>query len=259
MKHAVHIRGGRDVERHTLLHEERVRPDRETTFPGPVENEAEIFVANRGLVYGWFRRHWHGIPPRCRRWLDMEDLHQWGFWGLLRAIRGHDPEKGKLSTHAWFWIRAYVHRGFRMHVTGRPGVSCTNYMKALRFVSMDYEMTDDERHVLKNLIGDPKSDPVMDMEIREETSQFQSALESLDDRSRAMLERRIEGETLEEVAVDYGLSRERIRQITSKAMVVLAKRLGTKSINAAAWMQMEINKIVVDDHRARRSKGRVER
>ena len=85
---------------------------------------------------------------------------------------------------------------------------------------------DDDRFAPISYLPDPHAEPSEVLE-QEETARLQDeglkdALGSLDDRSRAIVQRRwlTEGDsaTLHELAAEYGVSAERIRQIEAKAM-----------------------------------------
>src|SRR5437868_4726371 len=62
-----------------------------------------------GLVHGYLRRR------GCAQWLvsstvDYDDLAQVGLLALVRARESWDAAKGAWSTHATYFIRAYVGR-----------------------------------------------------------------------------------------------------------------------------------------------------
>ncbi len=40
------------------------------------------------------------------------DLIQWGMQGLIHAVDKYEPQKAKLTTYAYWWIRAYISRGY---------------------------------------------------------------------------------------------------------------------------------------------------
>lgn len=48
------------------------------------------------------------FKPRTKE--ELDDLVQIGTMGLLKAIRKHDPAKGKLTTIAWGYIRWEIMR-----------------------------------------------------------------------------------------------------------------------------------------------------
>ncbi len=97
-------------------------------------------------------------------------------------------------------------------------------------VSLEPTTDDDEDHYapIAYLAAESSSEPSMQIERKEydrlQDEGLRTALEKLDERSRAIIRRRWlveEGEeaaTLHELAAEYGVSAERIRQIEAKAM-----------------------------------------
>ena len=97
-------------------------------------------------------------------------------------------------------------------------------------VSLEPTVEDDEDHYapIAYLAADNSAEPSMQMERKEydrlQDEGLRNALARLDDRSRTIIQRRWlveEGEeaaTLHELAAEYGVSAERIRQIEAKAM-----------------------------------------
>lgn len=66
--------------------------------------EDEFVRRNVGLVYKYSRRF-------IGRGLDLDDVQQAGFVGLLTAVRKFDPDRGfKFSTMATWWIRQGMQR-----------------------------------------------------------------------------------------------------------------------------------------------------
>jgi RNA polymerase sigma-B factor len=67
-------------------------------------NEALLVQQNTGLVVKLAR----SFRPRTKE--ELDDLVQIGTIGLIKAIRKHDPAKGKLTTIAWGYIRWEIMR-----------------------------------------------------------------------------------------------------------------------------------------------------
>ena len=101
-----------------------------------------------------------------------------------------------------------------------------------RDLSFDPYPEDDEDFAPATYLPSPNSDPALAVE-RDDTDsdahdRLNAALEQLDDRSRDILARRWLAEdkaTLHELAAEYGVSAERIRQIEANALTKLKKRL----------------------------------
>ena len=62
-------------------------------------------------------------------------------------------------------------------------------------------------------------------------SYLREFLESLEENQRVMLCRRINGDTLEQIASDNGITRERVRQITGKLMKLMKQSYAAKTGN----------------------------
>ena len=101
-----------------------------------------------------------------------------------------------------------------------------------RDLSFDPDPTDDEDYAPAAYLPSPNSDPALAVE-RVDTDtrdheRLATALAKLDERSRSILERRWLAEekaTLHELAAEYGVSAERIRQIEANAIGKLKKQL----------------------------------
>lgn len=197
----------------------------------------------------------------CGRGLEMSDLVQEGCLGLLRGIEKWDPNMGwKLSTYATWWIRqsisraladkgteiripvhmmekinqAYAtQRGLEDKLGRKPsGAELANALNIdgptlTRILKSKKDMIDitaldlgstwdvmDDSAILYAMQGDMKA-------------QIDSVLDSLEDREAEIVRLRFgigggEELTLEEVGKEFGVTRERIRQIEKKALMKLA-------------------------------------
>jgi RNA polymerase sigma-32 factor len=101
-----------------------------------------------------------------------------------------------------------------------------------RDVSFDPDPEEDETFAPATYLPSPNSDPAhaveRDNSDANDHDRLAGALEKLDDRSRSILSRRWLAEskaTLHELATEYGVSAERIRQIEANAMAKLKKQL----------------------------------
>ncbi len=101
-----------------------------------------------------------------------------------------------------------------------------------RDVSFDPDPEDDETFAPATYLPSPNSDPAHSVERdnsdTNDHDRLTAALAKLDDRSRSILSRRWLAEskaTLHELAAEYGVSAERIRQIEANAIAKLKKQL----------------------------------
>ena len=105
-------------------------------------------------------------------------------------------------------------------------------------ISLEPSVDDDEdRYAPIAWLADSNNEPVAQLERRErdrmQSEGLQSALAGLDPRSRDIVRRRwlveegVDAATLHELAAEYGVSAERIRQIEAKALQKMKGLLGT--------------------------------
>lgn len=92
----------------------------------------ELLADNRGLVYKLARRYAYIDTA-----VDMDDLTQAGFIGLIEAEQTYDPTKGK----SWAgWAAYYIRREMRE----ATGINSTRERAHLRAVSLDEPISDDD-------------------------------------------------------------------------------------------------------------------
>lgn len=213
-----------------------------------------MLVSNLRLVYHWAVRH-------QGRGLELDDLVQEGTLGLVRAVQKFDYATGyKFSTYATWWIKQALGRAVAdqgrtvrlpVHVWERvvkvrrvqadSGADLDDReLRSLIAATLDMDVEEVhqvlmwsrrswsldellEHDVLDQLEDDDVRDPVEEVEMRRGVHR---ALLRLPERTRVIMERRfgiVDGveRTLDEVGREFGLTRERIRQLESKAKAAL--------------------------------------
>jgi len=106
-----------------------------------------------------------------------------------------------------------------------------------REIAFDAEVDDDEAYAPAQYLADPQAEPSRLLEAEEDernTSQgLQAALAALDPRSRRIIESRWlkekDAATLHDLAAEFKISAERVRQIEAKAMEKMRKALGANN------------------------------
>lgn len=148
----------------------------------------------------WNRRKvWNSV-------MTLQDATDEAVDGVYQAIWKFDPQKGAaLTTFAWRCAS---------HQIGRAA-------KLLRFKCRDRRRHAKDVDVYSLEI--PIRDTGMDrMESREEFDQVMALVRSKGRLGDIMIRRRLDEETLESIGRDYGVTRERIRQIEEKGSAYLS-------------------------------------
>jgi RNA polymerase sigma-32 factor len=171
--------------------------------------------------------------------LPQSDLIQEGNIGLMKAVKRFDPDRGvRLVSFAMHWIKAemneYIVRNWRLVKTATTKAQRKLFfnlrsMKNGHEISLDAHTDDDGDESFSPIayLEDESPEPSVFLE-NQQTETMQSAglskaLMQLDARSRRVLEARWltenKSSTLHDLAAEFGVSAERIRQIEQKAML----------------------------------------
>ncbi len=219
--------------------------------------------ANVRLVAMLARRYRH--PS-----LTFLDLFQEGTLGLLRAVEKYEPERQvKFSTYAswWVWqqlgraadtqgalIRTPVHWNQLRRRVGRSqdGADAIDALpledtaeadplrydamtRGFRFVSTDTPNDDDERP-LESILADPEVGPETRAMHAALGDRLESALAQLPAREGFIVRQRFglgedASQTLEEISLQLGVSRERVRQLENRALAKLREVCAAQGLN----------------------------
>jgi RNA polymerase sigma-32 factor len=186
----------------------------------------------------------------------IEDLAQEGSFGIRKAVEKYDPEKGtKFSTYSRLWIQNYVAmaaasvlnditvpaRAFIDARMGRiqPGRNDSAVFAAMPFIMLDAPVGDEnvtsqmDLHVMDEVT--PESILAEEDQQAAMRRVIAAALAALTEREATVIMRRKlqdTPDTLEEISEDFGVTRERIRQIEALAMDKLRDALLTNGVCA---------------------------
>ena len=201
---------------------------------GFLRDRAEVARINLRLGLWAAKRY-----ERYCRSLELRDLLHETTLGLLRAAELFRPEKGtRFSTFATHWVRQKIRRALenrdrfiRIPHHRRKDPSLPSGVTR-RPVSLDALPPGVAEEAL-GISHDPDADPVGRTVARERRLRILRAVRTLPYRARIVVLRRfglLEGLprlSLEALGERFGVTRERIRQIETKALKKLASRLGT--------------------------------
>ncbi len=168
--------------------------------------------------------------------LEFDDLVQAGREGVMRAKEKFEPERGlQFSTYADWWIRQKIRRvvqneGSTVRIPVHAQVTRRKEGKLAfyRRIAIDQEQEQDGKlnpiNLLDVLCPTQADDEAPDHEARLE--QVREALAELPRRERRVLQMRFFKEgTLDDAGREFGVSRERARQLESRALAMLRAKL----------------------------------
>lgn len=155
---------------------------------------------------------------RLKRWYEIDDLVSEGQLAIWDSAKWYDPALG-IASFKTYAYKAVYHRYDRLEKYWRA--KCRRDSK--RSVSMD-ETYDNGEPLRQFASEDPIPDAALALE--GSRSELLRAFESLNPRERRVLEGRfVDQRKLQAIADDFGVSRERIRQLESTALNKLRKAL----------------------------------
>lgn len=137
--------------------------------------------------------------------LPFEDIIQYGNEGLIRAAKTYDPNRGKFSTYAFYFIRAYVYRQIKKEQK-RQNIICSGSVDDIEDQDITVEVED-------NFDGDEKYGKLLDIMVT-----------VLNEREFEVIQMRyldVPHLTLDNIGKMFGVTRERIRQIEVEALAKL--------------------------------------
>ena len=185
----------------------------------PPDEVARLISENQGLAFSFARRF--------KALAEQGDLIAAAKTGLARAAKDYDPNKGKLSTYAWHWMRKYVEKAAKEHIRMLISQNLGPSLNApLRDTSDPLSTVGEDENTFGDIISDEKATTPLDvLQGRDREVILHRAWESAglnDDESMVIFLRfGLDGrqpEKQNEIARKMGLTPRRIRQIEKSAM-----------------------------------------
>lgn len=163
--------------------------------------------------------------------MTFEDLFHEGVPGLIKAVERFEPKRNvKFSTYAIWWIRAAIQRALvnkarMIRVPAHLHIKKRGFQIPSEPASLDAPIPSgprDHETTLHDVIACEKPTPDEELHSKERAVYLERILKltSLTPRERHVLAGRFADEerTLKEIGNDYGLSRERVRQLENAAL-----------------------------------------
>ena len=228
-------------------------------------------LVERNLPFVWSVLN--GCFPQVRNPDAKDDAFQEGVFGLIRASKKFDPDRGfRFSTYAFKWIYQFVSRhlvdnreiripihamkivnatrklenegmtrseamaelraqGYRQNTKGKSRLLQMDLREIQRLTAavsatlFDGEESSDSVTSLFDYVVDPDENPEEQAADLEMAERLETELSFLTEREGAVIRKRLEGITLDEIGKQFGISRERVRQIESKQKTNLSSVL----------------------------------
>ncbi len=150
--------------------------------------------------------------------VDFGDLVQEGNLGLVEAIDKFDPKKGRLTTYADYWIRAYIRKFIgEEHERGQKEVSEWQNVAGK-----------DEEEEVSRIEKIPSEDmsPEEEAAVNQARAQLGRIMPLLSDQERKVVQGVFWGDkSIEEIAGEMKLTRQRVNDIMLGAKAKLKKKL----------------------------------
>lgn len=207
----------------------------------------KLYSENKGLLIHW-AQHYAGAC-NGNAIVDVDDLIQAGFFGLVDASYSYDKEKGSWSTWASYHIRNHMIEtlGLRSaatsyRVTDENGHSYRVMYKTASLDSPAYPSDDACDISLADTIAD---DSLQDMAERAEAldtarivREAVAALESADVR-RVIVGHYFENKTLTSIANAQGEPRNTVRNLCNQGLRKLRQARSIRNLLSPGWLDLE--------------------
>jgi len=213
-------------------------------LPGNTLTRSQRIAAHQGIVFQIVNRLWARL--RGIYWIDYDDLAQWAQAGLIHAVDNYRPgvegrEWASFYTYAYHCVHGYALQVFaddsqvtkwsatyRRQMRGNPTSYQALPSPSPTFIPFDFlehtgTSTDSEAGTLlefeiNSQLNETRTGDPDDSEHVVLCAEAWKSLSQLSPRERKILIDRANEITLEQIGVELGVSRERVRQIERTAL-----------------------------------------
>lgn len=156
----------------------------------------------------------------AKRYYHPDDACQDALFGLMRAAEKYREDNGnEFSTYAAHWMKQALHAGLRRcRLVSRPAGDCRDPQNAKKRRALEVYIADlGAGHEWKGDFEFAGRELIAPLDRGEVSRLLNGALGKLHPRRAEVLRRRCRGETLQEIADSWGLTRQRVQQLAAAA------------------------------------------
>lgn len=193
------------------------------------EEERDWVESNRGLA-GKIARRFSGYGT----YIDFYEAYNAALHGLISAACTYNPSIGvNRSTHAWWTCRGYIIVrakelvGIKNHDRVSHYKTFTDY-----FISSSGDLELDGLDRRSELADYREESPDASSADRADIEMLRHAIDRLSGRMRNIMKARSSGMTLVEIGRQFGISKERVRQIQGSAIRRIRADMGISIVDA---------------------------
>jgi RNA polymerase sigma factor (sigma-70 family) len=177
----------------------------------------KLVIDNIKLAY-FFAHKYKNIPNA-----DQEDIESQAMAGLVKAANTYKPEKGKFSHWASSIIRNYMNHAF--HVEGDKAAHEETTLDA------PASSEDDTESRIDKIGADDATSADQDLSKADAIGLVRAAIEELDPIEKAIIQRKMAGESYRDMQSAFGVSFVQIGNIVRKAFSKMQAMLADKGIS----------------------------
>lgn len=190
---------------------------------------------------------------------DADDYYQQARLFFVQYATAYDPASGVLlMTYVYRCVKGCMLKHFRRDsIIVHPYNQPVQFDSPTRKISSMSARDEDGKTLLE--LGKCDVDVEDSAELSEKLASVKEASKHLSDREREVVQRRLDGETLSDIAEDFGATKERIRQIEERATERL-KRMASVHTDSLQSFEMHMSWLTgyLDRNQDRLTKGEID-
>lgn len=205
----------------------------------------KLYTENKGLLWHWARRY-AGLCEQMPE-IDVEDLAQAGFFGLVDALQGFNAEAGSWSTWASFHIRQHMRTalGLRSATTSyvvrdENGHTRRHLYKVSSLDAPAYTSDDCDLSLMDTIPDDALPDLEERSELLDDARIVREAVAALDspEMQRSIVEYFFKNKTFKQIADEQGETVNTIRNLCNKGLRRLRQARSIRQLSDT-WIDRE--------------------